>query len=31
MKSPVIRDEIDDVIDDHYGWRLNEFTNRKVF
>jgi hypothetical protein len=31
MNSPVIRDKIDDVIDDHYGWRLNERTNRHLF
>lgn len=31
MKSPAIQDTVDDVIDDHYGWRLSEWTNRKLF
>ena len=31
MHSPAIRDTVDEVIDDHYGWRLSEFTNRKLF
>ena len=31
LESPAIQDTVDEVIDNHYGWRLNEFTNRKLF
>jgi len=31
MDSPAIQDTCDDVITDHYGWRLHENTNKKVF
>jgi len=31
MHSPAIRDKVDDVITNHYGWRLNESTNRTLF
>jgi hypothetical protein len=31
IKTPVAAVTPDEIIDDHYGWRWNEHTNKKIF